>query len=168
VYESPPRDTPLVQGDLIDGCPLFILENARRSAETEAVPKRWVTRVVALTQACDLAQAKSTRVVVAPVYTAAQLVDQGVLKASSIRDQVRRGLVYGWYFLPAASTPMEFPESIVNLRELHTVSRSILEELIAEGRRVCRLQTPYREHLAQHFAVTYSRMALPEPYETQP
>jgi hypothetical protein len=26
--------------------------------------------------------------------------------------------------------------------------------------------TPYREHLAQHFAVTYSRIGLPEPYGT--
>jgi hypothetical protein len=26
--------------------------------------------------------------------------------------------------------------------------------------------TPYREHLAQHFSVTYSRIGLPEPYGT--
>jgi hypothetical protein len=26
------------------------------------------------------------------------------------------------------------------------------------------LITPYREHLAQHFSVTYSRIGLPEPY----
>jgi hypothetical protein len=31
---------------------------------------------------------------------------------------------------------------------------------------VCRLATPYREHLAQHFSVTYSRIGLPEPYGT--
>ena len=28
------------------------------------------------------------------------------------------------------------------------------------------LLSPYREHLAQHFAVTYMRVALPEPYPT--
>lgn len=33
---------------------------------------------------------------------------------------------------------------------------------------MCRLATPYREYLAQHFAVTYMRIALPEPYETRP
>jgi hypothetical protein len=90
------------------------------------------------------------------------------LKASLIRDQIRRGLVYGWYFLPAALAPMALPESIVDLRELHTVSRLILGHLIAAGQRVCRIQTPYREHLAQHFTVTYARIGLPEPYETQP
>jgi hypothetical protein len=76
--------------------------------------------------------------------------------------------VFGWYFLPAAPPPIGLPESLVELRDLHTLPRSVLERLVAEGKRVCRIQTPWREHLTQHFAVTYSRIALPEPYETQP
>jgi hypothetical protein len=91
-----------------------------------------------------------------------------MLKESVIRDQVRRGQVYGWYFLPAAAAPILLPESIVDLRDLHTVSRVVLERLVADGKRLGRVATPYREHLAQHLAVTYSRIGLPEPYETQP
>jgi hypothetical protein len=60
-----------------------------------------------------------------------------------------------------------FPESIVDLRDLHTISKRLLERLIADGKRVCRVATPYREHLAQHFGVTYMRIGLPEPYETE-
>jgi hypothetical protein len=41
-----------------------------------------------------------------------------------------------------------------------------LEGLRDRGKHVCRLITPYREHLAQHFSVTYSRIGLPEPYGT--
>jgi hypothetical protein len=41
-----------------------------------------------------------------------------------------------------------------------------LEGLRDQGKLVCRLITPYREHLAQHFSVTYSRIGLPEPYGT--
>ncbi len=85
-----------------------------------------------------------------------------------IRDQIRRGLVYGWYFLPAAPPPLDLPESIVDPRDLHTVPKGILHLLVAEGSCICRIQTPYREHLAQHFAATYSRTGLPEPYGTQP
>lgn len=77
-------------------------------------------------------------------------------------------MMYGWYFLPTAPQPLALPESIVDLRDLHTVSRAVLERLIADGKRVCRIKTPYREHLAQHFAVTYMRIGLPEPYETEP
>jgi hypothetical protein len=44
----------------------------------------------------------------------------------------------------------------------------VLDHLREAGRRICRILTPYREHLAQHFAVTYMRIGLPEPYETEP
>lgn len=162
MYDNPPQSAPLSQGDIIDACPIFALE----PGETE--PANWHVRGVVLTQACDLAQTKTTRVLIALVHTAADLVKQGVLKAAVVRDQVRRGLVYGWYFLPAAPSPIPLPESIVDLRDLHTLSRSVVEQLIIQGKRVCRLQTPYREHLAQHFTVTYARIALPEPFETQP
>jgi len=47
------------------------------------------------------------------------------------------------------------------------MDRGLLEELAAEGKRVGALTTPYREHMAQHFAVTFSRIGLPEPYETE-
>ena len=87
-----------------------------------------------------------------------------MLKESMIRDQVSRHRVYGWYFLPAGGN---FPESLVDLRDLHTLPRAFLEQLVGEGKRVCRIETPYREHMAQHFSVTYSRIGLPRPYETQ-
>jgi hypothetical protein len=50
---------------------------------------------------------------------------------------------------------------------LHTVPRAVLEQLLTDGKRVCRLLSPYREHLAQHFAVTYMRIGLPTPFETE-
>ena len=118
-----------------------------------------------LTQSCDLAQAKTESVLVAPVLPAQKLVDEGVLKGSLVRDQIRRHLVFGWYFIPAASV---LPESLVDLRDVHSVPRVVLEQLIADGKRVTSLASPYREHLAQHFAVTYMRIALPEPYATAP
>jgi hypothetical protein len=111
-----------------------------------------------------LAQSKATRVLVAIIHNARHLVEQGLLKAQLIRDQMRCHRVYGWYFLPSAGV-ME--ESLVDLRHLHTVPRILLDRLAGEGKRVASISTPYREHLAQHFAVTYSRIALPAPYETE-
>jgi hypothetical protein len=162
IYAQPQAAEPITQGDILDGCPIFGLD----SADLQASPARWVERVIVLTQACDLAQTKTTKVLVALVHDAQKLVDAGILKSSTIRDQVRRGLVYGWYFLPAASDPMVLGESIVDLHDLHTVSRSILELLVANQQRVARLVPPYREHLSQHFALTYMRIGLPEPFQT--
>jgi len=166
MYSVPAAQEPLTQGDVLDACPIFGLEVSAPTVNLEAAPARWQERVIVLTQACDLAQTKTTRVLVALLHSAQTLVEKGVLKGPVIRDQVRRGLVYGWYFLPAAP-PVPLPESIVDLRDLHTIPRSVLERLITDGKRICRLVPPYREHLAQHFALTYMRIGLPAPYETE-
>ena len=168
MYQALPITEPLSQGDVIDGCPIFALDPVSTEIGAAAAPARWDMRVIVLTQACDLVQEKTTRVLVALVHSAESLVKQGALKGSTIRDQVRRGQVYGWYFLPAAPASIGVPESIIDFHDLHTVPRGVLTRLIEQDRRVCRIVTPYREHLAQHFAVTYSRIGLPEPYETQP
>jgi hypothetical protein len=168
IYEAPAIDVPLSQGDIIEGCPLFRQLANAEVVDLDEMPARWLSRVIVLTQACDLAHAKTSKVLVAVVHDAAELVQKGVLKASVVRDQVRRGLVYGWYFLPTAPAPINVPESIVDLHDVHTVSRRVLEHLAAQGHRVARFVTPYREHLAQHFTVTYSRIGLPEPFESVP
>jgi hypothetical protein len=167
VYEQL-TDLDLSQGDIIDDCPILVWKLAPPPLDLDVPPEIRIIRVVVLTQACDLAQDKTTRVVVAPVHPAAELVAKNILKSQTVRDQVRRGLVFGWYFLPAAPAPVNLAESIVDLRELHTIERRTLEYLVSAGKRVARIQTPWREHLAQHFGTTYTRIALPGSYATQP
>jgi hypothetical protein len=167
MYEQP-ATADLSQGDILEGCPILVWKLSPPPLDLDVPPEIRIIRVVVLTQACDLAQDKTTRVVVAPVHAAADLVANNILKAGVIRDQVRRGQVFGWYFLPAAPVPINLAESIVDLRELHTIERRTLEYLVGAGKRVARICTPWREHLAQHFGATYTRIALPEPYATQP
>lgn len=166
MYKEVKKSDPLMQGDIIDNCPVYIVDPDDPALDSE--PKLFELRVIVITQACDLAQDKCNRVVVATVWEAQDLVADGVLKAKTIRDQIRLGKSYGVYFLPAINDRVEFPESIVDLRDLNTIPRKILDLLIAEDKRVCSLETPWREHLAQHFGVTYMRIGLPEPYQTQP
>lgn len=94
------------------------------------------------------------------------MVDQNLLKAADIRGPIRAGRVFGWYFLPK-SAEFGLPEMIVDMRQLHTVRLDLLTELCRRGQRRARVQPLYREHLAKHFADTYSRIGLPEPYETE-
>jgi hypothetical protein len=156
----------LSQGDIIDDCPLvFWADQVREVAESDK-PVSVQARVIILTQACDLANDKTVRAVVAVVHDADHLIRTGRVKEKFVRDNVRKGQVYGWYFLPAHATCPGFHESLVDLRDLHTVPRALLEGLRDQGKHVCRLMTPYREHLAQHFSVSYSRIGLPEPYGT--
>jgi len=167
MYQLLAPQVSLSQGDILADCPIVTLDPPAQ-IDVAPQPRSWMVRVVILTQACDLAQAKTERIVVALVHPAADLVAEGLLKASLIREQIRRHQVFGWYFLPAATAPVSVPESLIDLRDVHSVPRVVLEQLIKGGKRVASLVSPYREHLAQHFAVTYMRVALPEPYATQP
>src|SRR6266404_3176043 len=142
IFGTPIPEEPLSQADVFAACPIFGLEMADRNADLNAAPARWQECVIVLTQACDLAQAKTTKVLVALVHSAQLLVERGTLKAQAIRDQIRRAQVYGWYFLPAAPAPISLPESIVDLHDLHTVPRALLERLIVDGKRTCRLLSP--------------------------
>jgi hypothetical protein len=142
MYDKVGPEAILSQGDLIDDCPLITIRTWPPDRGPDIPSETWTIRVVVLTQACDLAQQKTTRVVVAPVHEAAELVARNILKAGAIRDQVRRGQVFGWYFLPAAPAPIQLAESIVDLRELHTIERSTLEYLVGSGKRVCSIRTP--------------------------
>lgn len=165
IYEHPAANAALTQGDILLECPIVYWQmidgdDGTRTPASVASSES----VIVLTQACDLENTRSTRVQVAVVHNTKTLVSEGVLKAQTIRDQVRRHRVFGWYFLPAGDG---VAESIVDLRNIYTVPRELIESQITAGQRVATLATPYREHLAQQFAVTYSRIALPEPFETE-
>ena len=167
IYLGQSTDSPIDQGDIVDQCPLtFLTEydlDLPGKGEIECVP----SRVLVLTKTCDLAHRKLTTVTAATVYEAQFIVDQGLLKPADVRGPVRAARVYGWYFLPADSD-LGLNEMIVDLRQLHTVRLDLLVALSQRGHRRARLLSPYREHLAKHFADTFSRIGLPDPYESQP
>jgi hypothetical protein len=162
MYELPNPADALTQGDIFGNCPIISFvasgDGSFRAAEFEA-------NVIVLTQACDLANAKTQRVQVCIIHDVQTIVAQGVVTANVVRDQVRNHRVFGWYFLPEHQ-PM-ISESIVDLRDIHTLPRTMLEQFASIGKRIGRLMPPYREHMAQHFATTFSRIALPEPYSTK-
>jgi hypothetical protein len=165
IYRLPAPDEPLDQGDIIQGCPLVIVESYDPERPEQLPVTGAPTRVIILTQACDLVNQKAKSVVVAAVLDAQALVAQGLLKVADIKGPIRAGRVFGWYFLPK-SAELGLPEMIVDLRQLHTVRRDLLLHLCQRGQRQARVQPLYREHLAKHMADTYCRIGLPQPYET--
>jgi hypothetical protein len=166
IFDPPEPLDSLDQGDIVAGCPLVFLKpcdlDDLGASEIECVP----ARVLVLTQTCDLANLKAANIAVAVIHDARHLVDQGLLKPADVRGPIRGGRVFGWYFLPA-SPDAGLPEMIVDLRQLQTVRLDLLVTLCQRGMRRARLRSPYREHLARHFADTYSRIGLPVPYESE-
>src|SRR6185437_11689757 len=82
---------PLSQGDLLDDCPLVFWADQTRQVEPGDEPESQRARVIILTQACDLANDKTARVVVAQVHAAADLVRSGRVTEKYVRDNVRNG-----------------------------------------------------------------------------
>ena len=166
IYHIPGSDDPLDQADIVSNCPIPLLTEF--DLEGVKPPQIQVSscRILVLTQACDLANRKASSVTVAVVHDAHALVERNIIKPTDVRGPIRAGRVFGWYFLPA-STACGLPEMIVDLRQIHTVRLDLLTALCQRGHRPARLLSPYREHLAKHFADTFSRIGLPAPYETE-
>jgi hypothetical protein len=167
IYRLPPPDDPLDQGDILEDCLLLELEKFDPDGVIAPATNYTLQRVIVLTQTCDLTNEKTRKVVTVIVLDAQALVRENRLKAADIRGLIRAGRVWGWYFLPK-NVEMGLPEMIVDCRQLHTVRMDLLTSLCHRSKRRARLQPPYREHLAKHFADTYSRIGLPQPYETEP
>ena len=165
IYDMPLVASTIDQGDILDRCPVLAIVAFDRNSGQPQKAEFESRRVIVLSQTCDLANAKTTVALVAEIFEAQVLVDQGFLKPSDIKGPIRGGRVWGWYFLPADSK-LALPEMIVDLRRLHTVQLDLLRSLVQNGQRRARMQPLYREHLAKHFADTYSRIGLPRPYET--
>jgi hypothetical protein len=165
IYDLPLVALPIDQGDILDHCPVLAIVSFDPSTGQPQKAEFESRRVIVVTQTCDLANDKTTAAQIAEVFDAQFLVDQGTFKPSDIKGPIRAGRVWGWYFLPADSK-LELPEMIVDLRRLHTIQLDLLLSLVQAGQRRARVQPLYREHLAKHFADTFSRIGLPRPYET--
>ena len=165
IYDQPGLNATIDQGDLFDACPILSIKTFHAETADPEEIEFGARRVVVLTQTCDLAQEKVSAVNVAEVHDAQSLVDQRFFKPSDVKGPIRAGRVWGWYFLPADAN-LGLPEMIVDMRRLHTIRLDLLRLLCRLGRRKARVQPLYREHLAKHFADTFSRIGLPRPYET--
>jgi hypothetical protein len=166
IYSQPVATEALDQGDLIDNCPIVEVAAFDLDRPNQPLVECAAHRAVVLTQTCDLANQKTQRATVALVYEAQQLVEQGLVKASDVRGPIRSGRVFGWYFLPS-HRDLGLEESVVDLRQVHTIPLAILHALCQAGHRRARIEPLFREHLAKHFADTFSRIGLPLPYETE-
>lgn len=165
IYATPAPNDPIDQGDLIDHCPVATVTEIEPGFLPSAKVNLDLHRGVVLTQTCDLANQKAEHVIVASVFDVQQLVDQALLKPADVKGPIRAGRVWGLYFLPAQAE-LGLEEMIVDLRRLHAIRAELLAAACLAGHRLARLQTPYREHLAKHFADTFCRIGLPQPYET--
>lgn len=146
----------LLQGDLLLG--FQISEFDRAASEVALSP----ADVVVLTQSCDLANGKIENILVAFVQPYAELSrETHALRSSDIRAQLAQGLHPSLFLVPPHDPSPRLGWSIVDFHQLLTIPRSELDSYVAQSGDRLRLETPYREYMAQAFARHMMRIGLP-------
>ena len=160
----------LRQGDLLVDCPRFTvagLDSWPPTGDEEVQVETELISAVVLTQTCDLVQKKVEQVLLAAVVawpTAREsLVAAGneMAKSKKFRAALRKGNLPPLSLLHRRGEAPTLDWSIVDFHQLFTLPKSLVLDVAAAAGPRLRLQSPYREHVAQAFARYFMRVGLP-------
>ena len=154
-YTSARKESPLEQGDILFNCTIPILTKL----EGVLVRADLKANFVVLNQSCDLIVQPKKQTPRAEHILLAE-AQELELKEEDYK-QIHNGRKPGLYVLPRRSRKRS-PQNhlVVNFNRLYSMPSDLLPDLKKLTRtRIC---SPFREHLVQSFALTYSRIALEE------
>jgi hypothetical protein len=151
----------LNQGDLLDAVaiPDYGSDFAPPEFEIETIE----TRVVVLSQSCDLENKKTPFVVVAAVFTLDEFeATNPEFKGKGRWSEVARGRIEALHMLHPpnnSNDPRKF--LVVSFRDVAALPFYYVEGIAKKAGKRPRLQSPYLEHLSQSFGRFFMRVALP-------
>jgi hypothetical protein len=162
----------LEQGDLLRDCPVPVVHAMARFAEGGEVDMDiQIHDLCVLTQSCDLANAKVDTVLLGRVVSWSDLVeakkatDPG-FGGQKMRVKVRQGLLPDVCLLHRRKSAPKLAWSVVDFHHLYVLPRAaVVAHAASLGPRL-RLESPYREHLAQALARFFMRVGLPHDART--
>lgn len=161
------RGSVLEQGDLLLGCPRFVIPPDAARVETGVVLTRQTVDAVVLTQSCDLAiradgDCEATDVLLCPFYLKKDLQEHPVFRRDDAWEEVRKGRRPFFHLLDAGRLRgREQDFALVDFHALFTLSVPLVREFAERAGYRLRLLPPYREHLSQAFARLFMRVGLP-------
>ena len=158
----------LMQGDLIDDCPVFRPpENIDWPIkEGEAVDMPWESQnVIVMSQSCDIAKNQKSDMRLATLCQVWKFseVEKSYpsFRSDFVKEECRRGHMFGYCLIQESNDDRFKREiSIVSFREMFGLPLTFVRNLAkARGLRP-RLRSPYREHLSQAFGIYFMRVAI--------
>lgn len=161
------RGSELEQGDLLLGCPRFVIPPNAARVDAGLVVTRETVDAVVLTQSCDLAirsdgECEATDVLLCPYYLMRDLREHPVFGREDAWEEVRKGRRPFFHVLDAchlAGHEQDF--AMVDFHALFTLSVPLVREFAQAAGDRLRLLPPYREHLSQALARLFMRVGLP-------
>lgn len=156
----------LEQGDLLRGCPHFILPHSLAHTNN-AVTERRVVDAVVLTQSCDLVTrpdgaCEATDILLCPFDSRKDLMNHPVYRKDEAWEEVRKGRRPFFHVLNECKIAgLEQDFALIDFHALFTLSVPLVQEFASISGDRHRLLPPYREHLSQSFARLFMRVGLP-------
>lgn len=170
-YESVEGDE-IQQGDFIDACKVVIPkyslhEMNRETVTTDTFPYEVesefdILNVVIVNQSCDLYNKKIDNVLVCQRWSYKEVVEHNPkFKQKQVFDRIRKGQEFRYCMLDQCDLPdLSCGLQLVDFNTVYSIPRSLMEQIaLSKGKRL-RLCSPYREKLAQDFALFHMRIAL--------
>lgn len=145
----------LQQGDILEGCPIFLPPSNLTLNSLEANFK-WTRRnVIVMSQTCDMVKGRE-KIKEALLCFVWNLSDhtEGHLFTPKGREEARRGRLPGHHILnecQLAGAEREF--RIVDFHNISTLPLDFCREFAGKSENRVRLLPPYREHLSQALPV---------------
>lgn len=155
-------DNTLEQGDIIEEVKVAVPAIGFFKGETKEIDYM-VNDVVILTQSCDLGNSKIPWVYVSPVQPLSKQRDEvSAFKNDKNLESIRRGQQYKYHMIAECNVE-EFKREIciIDFRNVYSLPFAYVQELVNQGDKRIRLNSPYKEHLAQAYARFYMRVGLP-------
>lgn len=187
-YEEVNAAEPLLQGDIIEECPVLVFEavpvfppdhTADQVIDAlEDAAGVQPTRAIVMTQACDLAQDHVRQVILCPIYHLPEYRAKWE-EAETARGQnpteknwakhtrdLKDGKVWNLTMLNERPLPegggMVLSHQVVDFHEVFSLPVAFLRAwILAKAQNRLRVCPPYREQLSQAFARFFMRVGLP-------
>lgn len=161
------RGHDLAQGDLLLGCPRFVIPPDASRVETGVFLTRETVDAIVLTQSCDLVvrsegDCEATDVLLCVLYLKKDLQEHPVFRKWESWEEVRKGRRPFFHVLDACRlVGHEQDFALVDFHAIFTLSVPLVREFAQSSGERLRLLPPYREHLSQSLARTFMRVGLP-------
>lgn len=156
-------DDELEQGDILEGCPIFLPPPNLTLNSLEANFRLTQRNVIVMSQSCDMVKGreKITQVLLCFLWNRSEHT-RGHLSTDKGMEEARRGQLPAHHVLDECKlADMERDFRIVDFQNTYTLPLEFCREFAAKSPNRVRLLPPYREQLSQAFARFFMRVGLP-------
>ena len=164
-YRFVNKEEPLEQGDILFDFPVLIIPNDlllyKNGDETfkKQTIKFGLSNVVIISQSCDIQYSKDEDMVITcALYDYSSTTD---CNKDGWSNLVKGRVINKYLLKDFQSSSLSFEYQVVDLRNVISTNYSLLKEYIQGNNLRLRILSPYKEHLAFHFAYQFMRIGLP-------